>query len=99
MDIVVIAYHHIYVDASNHYAPEPSIVSPTVNKARVKVAEGSSRTSWFFNTSPGVPHVAATYLLHISAVELVVRLELTTYGLQDRCATGCAIPAYYKTYL
>ena len=28
--IVVIAYHHIYVDASNHYAPEPSVVFPTV---------------------------------------------------------------------
>lgn len=30
MVIVVIAYHHIYVDASNHYAPEPSVVFPTV---------------------------------------------------------------------
>ena len=99
MDIVVIAYHHIYVDASNHYAPEPSVVSPTVNEARVKVAEGSSRTSWFVNTSLGVPRVAATYLLHISAVELVVRLELTAVSLQVRCATDCAIPAYYKTYL
>ena len=31
MDIVVSAYHHIRVDASNHYAPEPSVVYPTVS--------------------------------------------------------------------
>ena len=30
MVIVVWAYHHIPVDASNHYAPEPSVVFPTV---------------------------------------------------------------------
>lgn len=30
IDIVNIAYYHIYVDASNHYAPEPSVVYPTV---------------------------------------------------------------------
>ena len=28
--IVVKAYHHILVDASNHFAPEPSVVFPTV---------------------------------------------------------------------
>ena len=28
--IVVLAYYHIQVDASNHYAPEPSVVFPTV---------------------------------------------------------------------
>ena len=28
--IVVKAYYHILVDASNHYAPEPSVVFPTV---------------------------------------------------------------------
>lgn len=28
--IVEIAYYHIYLDASNHYAPEPSVVFPTV---------------------------------------------------------------------
>lgn len=36
-------------------------------KAWHEVSKGSRRTSWFFNTAPGVPHVAATYLLHISA--------------------------------
>ena len=36
-------------------------------KAWNKVSRGSRRTSWFFNTAPGVPHVAATYLLHFSA--------------------------------
>ena len=28
--IVVLAYYYIQVDASNHYAPEPSVVFPTV---------------------------------------------------------------------
>ena len=32
--IVVKAYYYILVDASNHYAPEPSVVFPTVNMGR-----------------------------------------------------------------
>ena len=32
--IVVWAYYHIPVDASNHYAPEPSVVFPTVSMGR-----------------------------------------------------------------
>ena len=47
--IVVLAYYHIQVDASNHYAPEPSVVFPTANRLFIKfhlpqhfVASGSS---------------------------------------------------------
>ena len=41
-------------------------------------------------------NIAETYVKDLSElVELTVRLELTTYGLQGRYATNCATPAHY----
>ena len=75
MVIVVIAYHHIYVDASNHYAPEPSVVFPTVCKFYFASLYSVFRKPHICFSQPVV---VETYKIRVNALEVINQTLLVT---------------------
>ena len=80
MVIVIMAYHHIHVDASNHYAPEPSVVFPTVDGG-----ESGIRTHGTVSSITGFQDQLLKPLGHLSV--FICRFVILTYGCSMKYAT------------